>query len=168
MNYNLVAHQTEYSDVLFRSRLEARWAALFDLLGWGWEYEPLDLNGWVPDFRLNLPKCNDDYYGTHHVWTSNPLVEVRPVDYSDECPLQDFGISRIYHAVGFDRETGSASCHTEVFLLGTNPEAAWKIPDLGQWDEPMHLSFIADPPLWHRAGNEVQWKGSSPRAKTYV
>lgn len=36
----------------YRSRLEARWACMFDLLGWKYEYEPYDLNGWIPDFIL--------------------------------------------------------------------------------------------------------------------
>ena len=33
------SHPTTYADVKFRSRLEARWAAFFDLAGWRWEYE---------------------------------------------------------------------------------------------------------------------------------
>lgn len=44
---------TTYSGVRFRSRLEARWAAFFDYVGWRWDYEPLDLNGWIPDFVLH-------------------------------------------------------------------------------------------------------------------
>lgn len=52
----MVAIPTRYRGVRFRSRLEARWAALFDLLGWQWEYEPLDLNGYIPDFALRLHK----------------------------------------------------------------------------------------------------------------
>jgi hypothetical protein len=43
---------TTYGNVRFRSRLEARWACFFDLLGWRWEYEPLELAGWLPDFAL--------------------------------------------------------------------------------------------------------------------
>lgn len=43
---------TTYGGVNFRSRLEARWAAFFDLLGWSWEYEPIDLAGYIPDFIL--------------------------------------------------------------------------------------------------------------------
>lgn len=34
------AVETEYAGVLFRSRLEARWALFFDLIGLKWEYEP--------------------------------------------------------------------------------------------------------------------------------
>ena len=37
-----------------RSRTEARWAAFMDELNWDWEYEPFDLNGYIPDFALNL------------------------------------------------------------------------------------------------------------------
>lgn len=55
---------TLYGGVQFRSRLEARWAAFFDLCQWRWEYEPLDLDGYVPDFALRL---------AHTV-----LVEVKP------------------------------------------------------------------------------------------
>jgi len=48
---------TEYRGHTFRSRLEARWAATFDELGWYWEYEPyaVDLgNGirYLCDFYL--------------------------------------------------------------------------------------------------------------------
>jgi hypothetical protein len=43
---------TTYAGARFRSRLEARWAAFFDLCGWRWEYEPVDAEGWVPDFLL--------------------------------------------------------------------------------------------------------------------
>jgi len=43
---------TKYKGVQFRSRLEATWAAYFDLLGVRWEYEPFDLPGWIPDFRI--------------------------------------------------------------------------------------------------------------------
>ena len=37
----------------FRSRLEARWAAFFDLIGWRWTYEPLDVSGYIPDFLIH-------------------------------------------------------------------------------------------------------------------
>jgi hypothetical protein len=43
---------TTYSNTNFRSRLEARWAAFFDLIGWRWVYEPLDAGGYIPDFLI--------------------------------------------------------------------------------------------------------------------
>ncbi len=43
---------TLYRGVQFRSRLEAKWAAFFDAMGWPWQYEPFDLAGWIPDFLI--------------------------------------------------------------------------------------------------------------------
>jgi hypothetical protein len=54
MTFRAAAIPTVYSGVQFRSRLEARWAAMFDLLKYPWEYEPLDLNGYIPDFVLSF------------------------------------------------------------------------------------------------------------------
>lgn len=56
---------TRYAGCQFRSRLEAKWAAFFDLLGWNWEYEPIDLNGYIPDFVLGF--------------ASPMIVEVKPL-----------------------------------------------------------------------------------------
>lgn len=61
---------TRYNGTTFRSRLEARWAAFFDQLGWKWDYEPVDLKGYIPDFLL--------------AWHRPLLVEVKPiVDWKD-------------------------------------------------------------------------------------
>lgn len=56
---------TMYRNRVYRSRLEARWAAMFDSLGWRYEYEPFDLAGWIPDFIL--------------LGERNVLVEVKPI-----------------------------------------------------------------------------------------
>lgn len=53
MHYTIKAIPTTYKGVNFRSRLEARWAVMFDKLGWHWRYEPVDLDGWIPDFIVN-------------------------------------------------------------------------------------------------------------------
>ena len=52
--YKHAAIPTLYNGVQFRSRLEARWAAFFDLMQWPWEYEPFDLSGYIPDFYLDF------------------------------------------------------------------------------------------------------------------
>lgn len=44
---------TMHQGTLFRSRLEARWAAMFGLIGWRWTYEPLDADGYIPDFLIH-------------------------------------------------------------------------------------------------------------------
>jgi hypothetical protein len=55
---------TIYNGRRYRSRLEARWAAFFDRLGWPYEYEPIDLDGYIPDFVMTFK--------------SPLLVEVKP------------------------------------------------------------------------------------------
>lgn len=56
---------TEYKGIQYRSRLEAKWACFFDLLEWPYQYEPYDLDGYIPDFAL--------------MFSSPLLVEVKPV-----------------------------------------------------------------------------------------
>lgn len=63
--------QTDYSNLRFRSRLEANWAAFFDLVKWPWDYEPYDCDGWIPDFLLK---------GEFPV-----LIDVKPVSGVREC-----------------------------------------------------------------------------------
>ena len=46
---------TRYAGVTYRSRLEARWAVMFDALGWPFTYEPVDLERYIPDFVLTFP-----------------------------------------------------------------------------------------------------------------
>lgn len=59
----IAAIPTTYKNVRFRSRLEASWAAFFDLCSWPWEYEPVDMAGYIPDFAIypyvtrNDPGC---------------------------------------------------------------------------------------------------------------
>ena len=43
--------------IQFRSRIEAQWAYIFEKLEWNWEYEPIDLEGYIPDFII---KFDDD------------------------------------------------------------------------------------------------------------
>lgn len=50
--YDIKAHPTVYGGRQYRSRLEAKWAAFFDRLGWQYEYEPVDFGAWSPDFVL--------------------------------------------------------------------------------------------------------------------
>jgi hypothetical protein len=50
---SIPAIPTTYNGINMRSRLEARWAHLFNQFGWKWFYEPLDFDGWIPDFVID-------------------------------------------------------------------------------------------------------------------
>ena len=77
--YMIAAIPTEYCGRQYRSRLEARWAAFFDLLDWSHEYEPFDLGSWSPDFLLTG-------------WHGSLLVEVKPItEFSDGIPCKMVG-----------------------------------------------------------------------------
>jgi len=66
--YGVRAIPTVYKGRQYRSRLEAKWAAFFDLLGMRAEYEPMDLGTWSPDFLLG----------------TSTLVEVKPIQTFDD------------------------------------------------------------------------------------
>lgn len=45
--------RTKYNGIEYRSRVEARYAAFWDWLGWKFIYEPLDGDGYIPDFLID-------------------------------------------------------------------------------------------------------------------
>jgi len=83
----LKAIETVYAGTTFRSRLEATWACMFDMLGWTWAHEPFDLDGYIPDFVLGFYK--------------DVLVEVKPATSEDDLKLQ--AVAKIV-ASGWDKE----------------------------------------------------------------
>ena len=52
----IAAKPTPYRGLTLRSQTEAKWAAFFDIEGLPWAYEPIDVEGWVPDFALWLER----------------------------------------------------------------------------------------------------------------
>lgn len=101
------AHPTTYGGVNFRSRLEARWAAFFDLLGWKWQYEPIDLEGWVPDFSIQ--------------GASGPVyVEVKPIEWNRTHDGNN-GQVRERGDLAKVRDYAKRDGAREVLVLGTMP-----------------------------------------------
>ena len=149
--YTVKAHPTMYNGVQYRSRLEARWAAFFDLIGWKHEYEPIDLPGWSPDFRVVFPSTLNAHIGISEY---DLFAEVKP--YYD---LKQF--------------TGHASCaymscdSSGAVQLGANPEVARAWLNSGnEWDGMFSLEGhwpFGYSRLWSQAGNAVQWQ---PKRKT--
>jgi hypothetical protein len=162
--YTIKAHPTKYGGVMFRSRLEARWAAFFDLLGWVWRYEPIDLDGWTPDFYLKFPCGHSECGGFHELY-----VEVKP--YSDDEEFKGHFVSRVSWGSVFD-EFGN-----ESFLgvdgggrFGLTPDVARFCICHGDGGGDLDLRFFVpgdgncgqyqhsvSAKLWNEAGNIVQW-----------
>lgn len=128
---------TLYRGRRYRSRLEARWACFFDLVGWKYEYEPFDLPGWIPDFAL---------FGEDG---RQVLVEIKPT------PRADVG------KVG--RAVKASNWSAPVFILDCAPTAD-TVNEIG--DLISGLVRRSDvPKFWTQAGNEVQWKKPRTRAE---
>jgi len=172
---------TTYRATLFRSRLEARWAALFDLLSWDWVYEPLDADGYIPDFVITGER---------------PLfVEVGPCiterDYRDKARKADAAVADIRAdllVVGVTPHGRySAGWLGELFPVDEGegwmfPSFAWAWANwstcgacsriafhrslasrpCGHYDAGDGGRYRGEPPdmasLWSEAGNRVQWQ----------
>lgn len=183
--YDIAAIPTRYNGVNFRSRLEARWAAFFDLCGWTWEYEPFDLRGWIPDFRLE----------------GRLLVEIKPIDMGEPFELKllgdlakcrvapdrsevlilglaPFGVDETGAYEADDGTTASIGALVEIggdflsdrALIKHSPDGSLDIGGDGiSWhgrlgkSEPKAptISVARMVELWRQAGNAVQW---SPRS----
>ncbi len=152
MKYTIKAHPTKYNGVKFRSRLEARWAAFFDLCLWDWEYEPIDLDGWVPDFRVTFPCSHSECSGSHSL-----LVEIKP--YYSISEFQGHPCTR--YAFGFcdDGPTRIEIPADASASFGVNPSVTefemchghgGGIYDISGWVDGARE-------LWKTAGNKVQW-----------
>lgn len=170
--------KTKYNHLMFRSRLEAQWAVFFDLLEWQWEYEPFDLDGWVPDFVIR--------------GATNVLVEVKPVHGENDplmaetrkkieaanTPLETLicsyflpdaneGIANHDLGIGWLDDTSWAVCPFQDSMpIGFfHPLGSFRNRITGDYDGD-HYASPADEKLvrklWAQAKNVVQWKPANP------
>ena len=185
--YTIAAIPTIYRGRQYRSRLEARWAAFFDKLGWRHEYEPFDLGAWSPDFLLS---------------DTNTLVEVKPWTAFDNAtwvkaaeammeqgrpetllllPVAPISFREVYQLgwLGFPQDRFLVRYEAWLFYLRNAVEPdLWAdlltVKDGGTPDDPtfrfadgVELERSAAPDrfayhdhvrqLWAHASNEVQW-----------
>lgn len=165
MIYTIKAIPTTYAGVNFRSRLEARWAALFDLSGIKWDYEPFDLDGWAPDFLLRIGGCS-------------VLVEIKPVDLT---LIVENAVQQNTPAIplpSYEKAIKHKNHHC-VLLLGIAPIDTSLLStlgivlgrrDVGEIDDVMHALMSVERvcpqtgevttalALWREAGSNVQWR----------
>lgn len=152
---------TTYGGVNFRSRLEARWAAFFDLLGWSWEYEPIDLAGYIPDFIVRQTVLAVPSGGSVRI-ESPILVEVKPLHEPQLCPSGQ-------HPVGFEYLNTCRPVIEKILNSGWKGlyqiHGAWPGFLLGHTDdgEACSNAFLClaneqQRASWREAGNRVQWR----------
>jgi hypothetical protein len=119
---------TTYRGIAYRSRLEARWAAFFDRIGWHHTYEPFDGDGYIPDFVI------------HGDWPM--LVEIKPAivqsDYRAPIAKLTLGLERHWR--------------DDVLIVGADPLPHW---GAGVYEYPLagvlgeHESHLGDDEHWN-------------------
>lgn len=122
---------------MFRSRLEARYAAYFDGRGWPWVYEPFDLPGYTPDFSVTIAGVDT-------------LVEVKPAT-----KLGQLGapIARILRA----------GWRGPWMVVGADPDVA--LQGRGRHTTQRRYLGQEDRSAWASANNITQWKGAGEAVK---
>ena len=180
---------TNYRGVRFRSRLEARWAALFDLLGWKWEYEPIDLAGYIPDFILDFrpgpvlvevkpaftvpeligaaaEKVDHSGWGSTNV--NDALIVGAMWDpWGPEPPQGGYPTAgAVRQQIEGNHDWDEALWHQCLGCGGPSIHHAsqgWFCTVCGAYDGNAFLveEGGAVEALWHQAGNTVRWKGKA-------
>jgi hypothetical protein len=143
-----------YNGLQFKTQLEARWAAFFDLAKWEWHVNPVPVGNWAPDFRVTFPCGHSECCGSHTL-----LVAVLPLSkiesFTDHpCLSHFYGINeangRDYIGLGLSISAGAA--------FGTSPKATtWQmshgsgggVENVDQW-----VDYADD--LWEKAGRLVK------------
>ncbi len=136
------AHPTLYKGILYRSRLEAKWACYFDQRGWQYTYEPFDLIGYSPDFTVTAYSVD----GKAKVDMVNVLVEVKPATKVGQLGPP---IARILRA----------GWKGPWMVVGADPDVCMQ--GVGKHKSKRRYLGREAPEAWAHASNMTQWKGSS-------
>ena len=169
-------------DIQFRSRIEAQWAYIFEKLEWDWEYEPIDLQGYIPDFIIKFDGDKEiliEIKGDTNIWNSD-------VYKYHKNKIVKSGWRGIFGILGGSYKAGSAEYwinigkvfyliedqlrHNDLVLRKNNKTHKWSLGcDTGTYDilndyfkDTYHIDDVPQKEfskLWVEAKNKVQWKG---------
>jgi hypothetical protein len=169
-----------YRNTVFRSRLEARFAVLFDYFEWPWAYEPLDLFWYVPDFALLFepgpiaveikPDLTLDRLKVHAQkmvsagWYEDLLV-LGSVMHGDTIGLHGEPIGGNETILGPAEVFRCINCGRISVL---NADMSWRCRVSGCDGGRSHYGQLEHgelDSLWAAAGNRVQWNAPPPPAR---
>lgn len=137
-----------YKGLQFKTVLEARWAAFFDLAGWDWHVNPACVGDWSPDFWVSFP-CDHSECSRHTL-----LVAVLPID-----NIEGFkNHPSLKHA--FTIEGDPQGIHSLVeagAAFGNRPDATTWVSAHGSGGGTHDVPFFVPDAreLWLTAGNRV-------------
>ena len=172
---------TTYRGVRFRSRLEAKWAAFFDGLGWPWEYEPFDLNGYIPDFVLPFdagPLLVEVKPDTDAAGLRKHAGKIAASGWDKEALIvgatirnDGFGFGPVIGEIGivspgetpplYTNEAALIRCRKCRKIFPIDTVMVWNCRVCGEYDGDGHLipiEFDEARSIWVEAANRVQWR----------
>jgi hypothetical protein len=180
---------TRYAGVQFRSRLEARWACFFDIVGLRWMYEPFDCRGYIPDFLVgDVLLCEIKPITWTSCYDDGPIVAARAALEAAQRELGRYQVALL--GTGPFKNQAGATCLGETAQYGMNPHKPpawedWRDLHIGWWmswgarkgehvvaldaylegDKPLRFMRLGHDfeRLWREAGNRVQWRGAEAR-----
>lgn len=176
--------ETEYRGILFRSRAEARWAAFFDLLGWPWQYEPIDLEGYIPDFVVGFREpllvevkggvLPQDVPTSETIRMACSKIECsswghRAIVVGSAPRLTDPQSMLIGWFVAPDADNDeTANSEACLFRCGAcgdpsihSGSGSWQCIRCGAYDGDRYVEAVEDAPeLWAKACNATQWRAA--------
>lgn len=88
MSYEYAPKPCKYNGIQYRSRLEARYAAFFEFIGWNYDYEPceFELKGWMPDFYIsNLELLVE--VKPYSQWSDDLMNKIKPHSSTLRCGI---------------------------------------------------------------------------------
>lgn len=165
-----------YCGTRFRSRLEARWAAFFDLICLPWQDEPIDLRGYIPDFVVG---SNPDH-----------VVEVKQILTDDELSQKVNLYSDKIAKSGWTGRATILGVGPNIVVTGGMVDQVWAC-DVGRFAKYIYrddatpeeglivercaeeycdgddgFMFLGDEvyDFWNQAGNTVQWNAKVIRS----
>lgn len=157
--------------IQFRSRIEAQWAYIFEMLEWNWDYEPIDLQGYIPDFIIRFDDANEiliEIKGDTKIWKEEVYTPHKDKIIKSGWKGQ-FGI------LGGAYKEGSAESwinigkvfnggwyQDDLVLRKNNKNNKWSLggdKDSVQETYQYHTIQMEFSKLWVEAKNKVQWKG---------
>ncbi|MCE1181727.1 MAG: hypothetical protein LWW81_05390, partial [Rhodocyclales bacterium] len=133
-----------YNGIQFQTKLEAVWAAFFDLAGWQWWQNPKPIEDWKPDFKVTFECGHSECGGSHTL-----LISVLPVSTLDK--LEGHPALSYQFTVPNSEADGGA-------LLGNRPAASeWVISHgAGGGSEDVYFRVHNADELWNKALTLVQ------------
>lgn len=137
-----------YSGLEFKTRLEAQWAAFFDLAGWSWWVNPAPVADWKPDFKVSFNCGHSECGGKHTLLVSvMPVADIAAFK-GHPCTMHNYGV-----CVGQDewRADGGAA-------FGASPAVTlWEISHgAGGGTESMPSRVDDSSTLWVRASELIK------------